>query len=71
MTFFVQRLTTSAVGRTLGHEFSPYIDKQNRENQTAALLFGAIEKNAGTAMQIDCKVFATQLAWGIVTNGIF
>jgi hypothetical protein len=29
------------------------------------------KKIAVSAMQIDCKVFATQLVWGIVANGIF
>jgi hypothetical protein len=29
------------------------------------------EKIAVMSMQIDCKVFLTQLVWGIVTNGIF
>jgi hypothetical protein len=29
------------------------------------------KKIAASAMQIDCKVPATQLAWVIVTNGIF
>jgi hypothetical protein len=32
---------------------------------------GATEKIAASPMQIDCKVFLTQLVWGIVTNGIF
>ncbi len=32
---------------------------------------GATEKNAAMSMQIDCKVYPTQLVWGIVTNGIF
>jgi hypothetical protein len=31
----------------------------------------ATEKNAAMSMQIDCKVYPTQLVWGIVTNGIF
>jgi len=31
----------------------------------------ATEKIAASPMQIDCKVFLTQLVWGIVTNGIF
>jgi len=43
----------------------------NAEKVPPAAFSVQSKKIAGSTMQIDCKVFATQLAWGIVTNGIF
>jgi hypothetical protein len=45
--------------------------QKNVEKTGLSLQITQSKKNAGKAMQIDCKVFAAQLVWGIVTNGIF
>jgi hypothetical protein len=49
----------------------PQKQRQNAENVPPAAFSVQSKKIAGSTMQIDCKVFVTQLAWGIVINGIF